>query len=125
MERNKISSTDNRVNGTLLHEDQIEPFATSELSRDFSSVLNNGIEISNVEDNFLSVNNNHQIVDEDEDDDELEDDLILGDEDELKEDDEKEVADVEIDEDFDEDDLDEDDLILDADDAEEDEEDDL
>jgi hypothetical protein len=120
MERNKRSSTDNRVNGTTLHEDQVEPFAKAELGRKDSSDLFGRNEGSDIENSLLSVNNNQQIDDDDDDDDDVEDDLILGDEDELDETDEKEVADVEIEEDFDEDDLDEDDLLLEADDEEDD-----
>jgi hypothetical protein len=123
MERNKRSSADNRVNGTTLHEDQVEPFAKAELRRKDSSDLFERNEGSEIENSLLSVNNNQQIDDDDDDDDDVEDDLVLGDEDELDEKDEKEVADVEIDEDFDEDDLDEDDLLLDADDDEDDEDD--
>jgi hypothetical protein len=61
----------------------------------------------------------------------VEDDLILGDEDQLDEDDEEETIDVEMDDDFDEDEVTEDDLVLGPDedieeeDYEEDEEEDL
>jgi len=68
------------------------------------------------------VNGNYSLPDEDEEDDEdTEDDLILGDEDELSGDEEE--YDVELDDELDEDDIDEDDLVIDADDDEEDEED--
>lgn len=125
MERNKRSSTDNRVNGTMLQEDQVEPFALADLRKDnFSEQLEKN-EGSEIENSLLSVNNNQQIDEDEDEDEDVEDDLILGDEDELEADDEKEAADVEIDEDFDEDDLDEDDLLLEADDDEEDDVDDL
>ena len=70
------------------------------------------------------VNGNYSLPDEDddEDDDDTEDDLILGDEDEFKGDEEE--YEVEVDDDIDEDDLDDDDLVIDAD-EEDDSDDDL
>lgn len=58
----------------------------------------------------------------DDEDDEVEDDLILGDEDELEGDEEE--YEVELEEDADVDDIDEDDLVLDADDEIDEDEDD-
>jgi len=69
------------------------------------------------------VNGNYTLPDEDEEDDDTEDDLILGDEDELSGDEEE--FEVEVDEDIDEEDIDEDDLVIDADDDDLDEDDDL
>lgn len=69
------------------------------------------------------VNGNYSLPDEDEDDDDTEDDLILGDEDELSGDEEE--YDVELEDDLDEEDIDEDDLVIDADEDEDDEDDDL
>jgi len=71
------------------------------------------------------VNGNYSLPDEDEEDDDdgTEDDLILGDEEELSGDEEE--FDVELDDDLNEEDIDEDDLVIDADDDEADEDDDL
>jgi hypothetical protein len=72
------------------------------------------------------VNGNYSLPDEDEDDDDdddTEDDLILGDEDELSGDEEE--FEVEVDEDIDEEDIDEDDLVIGTDDDDLDEDDDL
>lgn len=68
------------------------------------------------------VNGNYSLPDEDEDDEDTEDDLILGDEDEVTGDEEE--FDVELEDDIDEADIDEDDLVIDADD-DPDEDDDL
>jgi hypothetical protein len=70
------------------------------------------------------VNGNYSLPGEDEDDDEdeVEDDLILGDEDELSGDEEE--YDVELEDDVDGEDIDEDDLVIDSDDGEDDDEDD-
>ena len=68
------------------------------------------------------VNGNYSLPDEDEeDDDDTEDDLILGDEDELSGDEEE--YDVELEDDLDEEDIDEDDLVIDADEDEEEDDD--
>jgi hypothetical protein len=67
------------------------------------------------------VNGNYSLPDEDEE--ETEDDLILGDEDELTG--EEEEYDVELEDDPDEEDLDEDDLVIDDDDDDDLDEDDL
>jgi hypothetical protein len=72
------------------------------------------------------VNGNYSLPDEDDedDDDSTEDDLILGDEDELSGDEEE--YDVELDDELDEEDIDEDDLVIEADDEDDlDEDDDL
>ena len=70
------------------------------------------------------VNGNYSIPDEDEDDEDTEDDLILGDEEELTGDEEE--YDVELEEGPNEVELDEDDLVIDADDDDDlDEDDDL
>ena len=69
------------------------------------------------------LNGNYDLPDED-DGEEKEDDLILGNEDELSGDEEE--FEVEVDEDIDEEDIDEDDLVIDADDDDDlDEDDDL
>ena len=80
------------------------------------------IDRPNTSDTEIKNVNGHNLPEDDEDDDDdTEDDLILGDEDELDEADlEEDEIDVEIDDDVD--DVSEDDLVLDA---EEDEEDDL
>lgn len=62
------------------------------------------------------VNGNYAPIDEEE---EVEEDLILGDEDELEGDEEE--FEVELDEDIDEDDIDEDDLVIDTDEGDDDE----
>lgn len=67
------------------------------------------------------VNGNYSLPDED-DDEKTEDDLILGDEDELSGDEEE--YDVELEDELDEEDIDEDDLVIKADD-DPDEDDDL
>jgi hypothetical protein len=67
------------------------------------------------------VNGNYTIPDEDEDEDDTEDDLILGDEDELSGDEEE--YEVEVDEELNEEDIDEDDLVIDADDDPEEDDD--
>jgi len=69
----------------------------------------------------LPVNGNYSLPDEDEDD--TEDDLILGDEEELSGDEEE--YEVEVDDELDEEDIDEDDLVIEADDDDLDEDDDL
>ena len=88
------------------------------------NVENVFIEHPRTSDSAITYVNGHHIRDEDEDVEE-EDDLVLGDEDELDEDDfAEEEIDVEVDEDID--DVTEDDLVLDADDdLDDDEEDDL
>ena len=68
------------------------------------------------------VNGNYAPDDDDDDDDDVEEDLILGDEDEVSGDEEE--FDVELDEDVDVTDIDEDDLVIDTDD-DDDEDDDL
>jgi hypothetical protein len=73
---------------------------------------------------FKQINGQVQPDDDDDDVDEDEDDLILGDEDELDEDDlSEEDIDVELDEDLDNEDFDEDDLVLGDDDDEDEDED--
>jgi len=71
------------------------------------------------------LNGNYSLPDEDEDDNEdaVEDDLILGDEDELSGDEEE--YDVELEDELDEADIDEDDLVIDPDEDDLDEDDDL
>jgi len=68
------------------------------------------------------VNGNYAPDDDDDDDDDVEEDLILGDEDEVSGDEEE--FDVELEDDVDVTDIDEDDLVIDTDD-DEDEDDDL
>ena len=82
------------------------------------------IDRPNTSDTEIKNVNGHNLPEDDEDDDDdTEDDLILGDEDELDEADlEEDEIDVEIDDDVD--DVSEDDLVLDAE-EDEDEEDDL
>ena len=65
--------------------------------------------------------NGHYVPDEDENDDETEDDLILGDEDELEGDEEE--FEVDLEDDVGPDEVDEDDLVLDTDDADDDDDD--
>jgi hypothetical protein len=67
------------------------------------------------------VNGNYTLPDEDENEDDTEDDLILGDEDELSGDEEE--YEVEVDDELDDEDIDEDDLVIDADDDPEEEDD--
>ena len=69
------------------------------------------------------VNGNYSLPDEDEDDDKTEDDLILGDEDELNG--EEDEYEVELEDNVNDADIDEDDLVINADDDDLDEEDDL
>ena len=69
--------------------------------------------------NIKPVNGQHAANEEEE----KEEDLILGDEDELEGD--EEIYDVELEDDLDEDDIDEDDLVIGADDIDEDEDEDL
>jgi hypothetical protein len=72
--------------------------------------------------NFQKINGRVQPDDDDEDIDEDEDDLILGDEDELDEEDlSEDDIDIELDEDLTDEDFDEDDLVLGEDDDDEDE----
>ncbi len=67
------------------------------------------------------VNGNYNLPDED--DEETEDDLILGDEDELSGDEEE--FEVELEDELDDEDIDEDDLVIKADDDDSDKDDDL
>ncbi|HTM92658.1 MAG TPA: hypothetical protein VL095_09575 [Flavisolibacter sp.] len=67
------------------------------------------------------VNGNYTLPDEDETEDDTEDDLILGDEDELSGDEEE--YEVEVDEELDDEDIDEDDLVIDTDDDPEEDDD--
>ena len=97
-----------------------DDFERSETNEETPDVF---VDQPNTHDSSITYVNGHNLPDEDEDDDD-EDDLILGDENELNEDDFVEEIDVEVDEDIDEDVTDED-FVLDTDDDLDDEEEDI